>query len=66
MRHFALTETLRSKMSDKVLPDTLGCDAAMRKGRSFFLRACDWHPSATTNARMATLRTAELKTCLSW
>jgi len=27
---------------------------------------CDWHPSAATNAKMATLLTAELKTRLSW
>jgi lysophospholipase L1-like esterase len=27
---------------------------------------CDWHPSPTTNAKMATLLTAELKTRLGW
>lgn len=27
---------------------------------------CDWHPSATTNAKMATLLVAELKTRLGW
>jgi lysophospholipase L1-like esterase len=27
---------------------------------------CDWHPSAATNAKMATLLTAELKTRLGW
>jgi lysophospholipase L1-like esterase len=27
---------------------------------------CDWHPNAATNAKMATLLTAELKTRLGW
>jgi hypothetical protein len=27
---------------------------------------CDWHPSAATHAKMATLLTAELKTRLGW
>ncbi len=27
---------------------------------------CDWHPNAATNAQMATLLTAELKTLLGW
>jgi lysophospholipase L1-like esterase len=27
---------------------------------------CDWHPSAATNAKMATLLTAELRTRLGW
>ena len=27
---------------------------------------CDWHPSAKTHAKMATLLTAELKTRLGW
>jgi hypothetical protein len=27
---------------------------------------CDWHPSATTNAKMATLLDAELKARLGW
>jgi hypothetical protein len=27
---------------------------------------CDWHPSPTTNAKMATLLTAELKARLGW
>ena len=27
---------------------------------------CDWHPSPATNAKMATLLTAELKTRLGW
>ena len=27
---------------------------------------CDWHPNAVTNAKMATLLTAELKTRLGW
>ena len=29
----------RRQQRAKVLPDTLGCDAAMRKGRLYFLRA---------------------------
>ena len=27
---------------------------------------CDWHPSPATNAKMATLLTAELKARLGW
>lgn len=27
---------------------------------------CDWHPSAKTNAKMADLLTAKLKTLLGW
>jgi hypothetical protein len=27
---------------------------------------CDWHPNATTNAKMATLLVAELKARLGW